>query len=272
MRISAGFRAVVAVALLALGISSVSAETGGSPVMKRIDSAKTLRVGMTGSQPPFNVKNRDGELMGMDVDLARLLAGSMQVELEIVEMPFVKLLPALEDGEVDIVMSGVTATLQRNMRVPFVGPYHITGKSILTKSDVLAKASSAQEINDEGLSIAVLRGSTSEDFVERVLDKPKLTTTATHDEAVQLLIDGKVDAVVADAEVCALSKLRNPEAGLVSLRNPLTIEPIGIAVAPGDPLLLNLIGNYMQALQATGARGKLEQKWFESGGWLLQLP
>jgi polar amino acid transport system substrate-binding protein len=254
-----------------LAVSTVNA-AATSPVLERIEKSKTLRVGMTGTQPPFNVKNRDGELIGMDVDLARLLSRAIGVKLEIVEMPFAKLLPALEDNEIDLVISGVTATLKRNTRVPFAGPYYVSGKSILTKSDVLSSVQTAQEMNNANLSIAALRGSTSEEFVESVLDKPALTTTETHAEAVQLLLDGKVDAVVADGPVCALSILRYPGKGLVSLQNPLTIEPIGIAIAPGDPLLINLIQNYMRALEGTGALERLQKKWFESGAWLMQLP
>ena len=255
-----------------LAVTSVSAQDKSSPVLQRIAKSQTLRVGMTGSQPPFNVKNRDGQLIGMEVDLANLLSRAMGVKLEIVEMPFAKLLPALEDREVDIVMSGMTATIKRNIRVPFVGPYHISGKSILTKSSTLAAIQNADEMNKEDVRIAALRGSTSEDFVENVLDKPKLTTTADHAEAVQLLLDGKIDAVVADGPTCALSILRYPDAGLVTLRNPLTIEPIGIAIAPGDALMINLIQNYMQALAGTGALEALQKKWFESGAWLIQLP
>jgi polar amino acid transport system substrate-binding protein len=255
-----------------LAATPVSAQDSDSPVLQRISKSQTLRVGMTGAQPPFNVKNRDGKIIGMEADLANLLAGAMGVKLEIIEMPFAKLLPALEDGELDIVMSGMTATLQRNTRVPFVGPYHVSGKSILTKSSTLAGIKNADEMNNERLNIAALRGSTSEDFVEAVLDQPNLTTTKDHAEAVQLLLDGKVDAVVADGPVCALSILKYPDAGFVTLRNPLTIEPIGIAIAPGDALMVNLVGNYLGALEGTGALEALTAKWFESGAWLAQVP
>ena len=105
-----------------------------------------------------------------------------------------------------------------------------------------------------------------------MLDQPNLTTTKDHAEAVQLLLDGKVDAVVADGPVCALSILKYPDAGFVTLRNPLTIEPIGIAIAPGDALMVNLVGNYLGALEGTGALEALTAKWFESGAWLAQVP
>ncbi len=66
--------------------------------------------------------------------------------------------------------------------------------------------------------------------------------------------------------------MRWPDAGLSAAQRPLTIEPIGIAVPASDPLLLNLVENYMKALESSGALEKLEEKWFKSGGWLVQLP
>ena len=84
--------------------------------------------------------------------------------------------------------------------------------------------------------------------------------------------EDKVDGLVADQAICVLTVLRNPDMGLVTLNRPLNLEPIGIAVPASDPLLLNLVENYMTALESSGALEKLEEKWFKSGGWLVQLP
>ncbi len=261
--------AVVFTALLA--VSSVQAQGSSSPTLKRISETQTLRVGMTGSQAPFNMKNRSGKVIGLDVDVARALALSMRVKLEIVELPFSELLNALEDGKVDLVMSGMTATLQRNTRVPFVGPYYVSGTAILTTSEKLSAAQTADEINSEDISIAVLKGSTSEEFAGALLNKAKIVPAKTHADAVKMLSKGKVDAVIADAPTCALSALRNPDAGFV-VSEPLTLEPIGIAVAPGDPLLVNLVTNYTQALAATGGMEALIAKWFGNSAWMAQVP
>jgi polar amino acid transport system substrate-binding protein len=242
-----------------------------SPVLSRIAESQTIRVGMSAGQPPFNVTNREGKIIGMDVDLAGLLAAALEVELEIVEMPFNQLLPALESGKVDLVMSGMTATLQRNMRAAFVGPYHITGKSILARSETIA-ALGSNELNKEDLRIAALKGSTSEDFVRKVAPNATLVATETYDDAIDLMLANKVELFVADASIIMLSMLRWPDAGLTAANKPLTIEPIGIAVPASDPLLMNLIENYMTALEASGALEQLHKKWFQSGGWLMQLP
>jgi polar amino acid transport system substrate-binding protein len=244
----------------------------GSPDLSRIVKSGKLRVGMTGDQPPLNVMSRSGQLIGMEVDLANLLASSMQVDLEIVQKPFAQLLPAIDKGEVDLVMSGMTITPERNLRVAFVGPYFVSGKSILTKSKKLAEASEAETINDPSVRLVTLEASTSARFVEMVLPKTKLTTVDSYDTAVKFVIADKADALVADYPICVLSVLRHPEAELATLLSPLTIEPIGIALPANDMLLLNLVQNYLGALQSMGILESLRQKWMEDGSWLAELP
>ena len=270
-QLKAFFRVTVVALSLFVAFGTASAQESSSTTLQRIAKTETLKVGMTGTQPPFNVANRSGKIIGMDVDLAGLLAVAMGVKLEIVELPFAELLPALETGKVDLVVSGMTATLDRNMRVAFVGPYYLSGMSILTTSEKLAQAQSAAELNESDIRISAMRGSTSEQFVKAMLPKAKYKAAKNHEEAVQMLSEGKIGAVVADAPVAALTVLRNPEAGFV-VSEPLTIEPIGIAVAPGDPLLVNLVSNYMAALAATGALEALTAKWFGNAAWMAQLP
>lgn len=259
------------VLLLALAMLPLSQSWAGD-VLDRIAKTNTLRVGMTGSQPPFNVTNRDGKIIGMEVDLANLLASAMGVELDIVEMPFGELLSSLEDGKVDIVMSQVTATLERNRRVAFVGPYYISGKSLLTKSSTLANIQSAAEINQQTMRIATLKGSTGENFVVKRIPQATLVPTKDYASAVDLLLNDEVDVFLADGPIIELTAMRYPDAGLAVLNKPLTIEPIGIAVSPNDPLLLNLVQNYLSALEGTGGLEALLKKWFENAGWLTQLP
>ncbi len=244
----------------------------GSPVIARIVANGALRVGMSGDQPPLNFKSRGGRMMGLEVDITRGLAAMMGVEPRFVEMPFGELIGALERGEVDLVISGVTITPARNMKVPFVGPYQISGKSILTKSSTLAKADETTDLDQPSLRLAALSGSTSEEFVKAFLPKATLKLTENYESAIEMLRKGEVQAVVADYEICALSVLRYPDEGLVTLARPLTVEPLGIAVAPGDPLFLNLMQNNIDALEASGLFDGLRGRWLRSGAWIEELP
>ena len=114
-----------------------------SPVLDRIASNGVLKVGMSGDQAPMNAKSRSGQLIGLEVDLANILASAMGVRAELVVKPFPELLPALKAGEVDVVMSGMTITADRSADFSFVGPYTLSGKSILTKSRTLAASDEA---------------------------------------------------------------------------------------------------------------------------------
>jgi polar amino acid transport system substrate-binding protein len=254
------------------GAAGVSGAGEDANALARIVSSGELRVGTSGGQPPFSVISKSGDLIGYEVDLARLLASAMGVELKLVKKPFGELLSALEAGEVDMVMSGMTMTLERNLKAAFVGPYMVSGKSILTTSTVLAAIDEAQDMNQSALTLTALKGSTSQKFVEKLIPEAKLVATDDYDEAVKMVMAGTADAMVADYPICALTMMRYPEAGLATLTQPLTIEPIGIALPPGDSLLLNVVENYFFALQATGLLDRIEKKWFEDGSWLIHLP
>jgi polar amino acid transport system substrate-binding protein len=258
--------------LVILSIVCLTGLASDSPVLDRVTKQGVLRVGMSGDQAPMNAKNRTGQLIGLEVDLATLLAAAMDVRLEPVVKPFGQLLPALKAGEVDIVMSGMTITAERTASVSFVGPYMVSGKSILTKSKTLAAAKEAVEINKANLTVTALENSTSESFVKKHLTDVKLVTSTDYDTAVKMVIDGQADALVADMPVCVLSLLRFPGADLVTLGQPFTIEPIGMAISAEDRQFLNLLENYFRALEGLGIMQQLRAKWLEDGSWIAALP
>jgi polar amino acid transport system substrate-binding protein len=208
----------------------------------------------------------------MEADLARYMADAMGVTLRFEPMPFAELLPALEAGKVDMVMSGMTIIPQRNLKVAFVGPYFISGKAFLTKAKTIASVKDASDINSPDFTLAALQGSTSQLFAEEAVPKADLVTTTGYDEAVDMVIQGKVDALVADYPVCLVTLLRNPYEDLVSVITPLTYEPIGIAIPANDPLLVNWLENILTMLKGSGELEDLEDHWFEDPSWVNKLP
>ncbi len=239
--------------------------------LDKIVKSGEIKIGMTGNQPPFAVMSKSGNLIGYEVEIATLLAQAMKVELKIEQMPFSELLPSLKSGKIDAVMSGMTITPERNLEVAFLGPYTVSGKSILTRSTKLSEAQDANAINQTDVKLVTLGGSTSEVFVKNYLPNTNLTLVDNYDQAVDMLLNDQVDALVADYPVCAITQMRYPEANLASLNQPLTIEPIGMALPADDPLFMNLVQNYLNSLQLLGALEALEKKWFEDGGWLVQV-
>jgi polar amino acid transport system substrate-binding protein len=240
-------------------------------VLAAIVKKGEIRIGTTGNQPPYSMKSKTGELMGYEVDLANALASHMGVKLKLVEMPFSELMEAIKSGKIDAIMSGMTITPERNLSVLFAGPYIISGKSILTKSNKVSAFNADSSASGKKYKIVSLKGSTSEEFVKTVMSKHESITVDNYNDAVNMIINDQADAMVADKPICVITIMKYPGKDLVTTQEPLTIEPIGMALPPGDPQFLNLVTNYLSTLQISGILPALEKKWFTDGSWMLNV-
>jgi polar amino acid transport system substrate-binding protein len=260
---------VIAGGFVGAALAADAARVG--PVLDRILAKKELVVGTAADMPPLNMTLKDGKIVGMEVDIATLMANSIEVKLTLKPMRFSDLLPSLEAGQIDLILSGMTMTPLRNTRVAFAGPYFGSGKSVLIKQENVASLQSTQMMNNADVTLATLKGSTSQTFVERVAPKATLVLTDDYDQAIAMVLEGKVRAMVADYPICNVSVLRYRDKGLTTLKSPLNYEPIGIALPANDPLFLNWAQNFVSFLVNSGELVLLQQKWFDDPSWLPQL-
>ena len=245
--------------------------TSPAPVLDRIQNRGELIVGTAADMPPFNMTTKDNRIIGLEVDLAQALAQAMEVELKLQAIAFKDLLPALEAGKVDLILSGMTITAKRNSKVAFVGPYYISGKGLLTKASKLADIKDPGDIDRSEVRITALEGSTSEIFVKNVLPNVKFLAARDYSEAVNMVIGDKADAMIADQPICVVSVARYPEEDLFAILTPFTYEPIGIALPANDPLFINLVQNFLNTIEDSGALDLMLDKWFQEGDWWNQL-
>ena len=274
MRTVRGVAVVLAAVVLTasvLGAALAGEATRVAPVLDRILAKKELVVGTAADMPPLNMTLKDGKIVGMEVDVATMMANSIEVKLTLKPMRFNDLLPALEAGQVDLILSGMTMTPLRNTRVAFVGPYFASGKSVLIKQEKVTSLQNTEMMNNPNVTVTALKGSTSQQFVERFAPKAKLVPTDDYDQAIAMVLDGKVLAMIADFPICNVSVLRYPDKGLTTLKSPLNYEPLGIALSPGDPLFLNWAQNFVTNLVNSGELSLLQRKWFEDASWVSQL-
>ena len=242
-----------------------------SPVLDRILSRGELKVGMSGDMPPLNMLTKEDKIIGLDADLAAMMADAMGVKLNVQKTAFAGLLPALEAGSIDMIISNMTMTPGRNLKVAFVGPYFTSGKGFLTKNSTLTQAKKFEDINNPKFTFVALKASTSEAVTRAGAPQAKLLTVATENEGVQMVIDGKADGMIADYPICVVAAYRNQGSGLVPVVAPLTYEPIGIAVPKGDPQLLNWLQNFIHSIEKAGYMKDLGEKWFAKPTWVDQL-
>ncbi len=256
------------------GCAQMPVAAGGvqsAPGLSRILAKKELVVGTAASMPPLNMRTIDGQILGLEPDLAALLADALNVKLTLMAMAFSDLIPALEAGQIDLILSQMTITPARNAKVAFVGPYFVSGMSILTKSQNMPTVKDIKVINSPQRVLAALKGSTGQLIVEKLMPRAKLVLADTTDQAVAMVLDDKAVAMVADHSFCLVSVYRNQGSDLVTLQKPLTYEPIGIGLPGNDPLPINWLQNFLNALEKSGELERLQERWFSDVSWLSRL-
>jgi polar amino acid transport system substrate-binding protein len=264
------FATVLLSACASVSVTSHSPDATGAlaTILKR----GTIVVGTAGNMPPLNMIDKQGQLFGFEVDMAEDIANGLGVTLKWTPLPFAQLLPALEQGDVDMILSGMTITMQRNRSVAFVGPYIVSGKAFLTKIETIAATKDTDRLNSPQITLTALQNSTSAAFVSEVIPNARLIETENYAQSIQLVLNDKVQAMVADYPICAVTVFRNPGKGLLSVFTPFTYEPLGIGVRASDPHLINWLENFLKIYEGTGRLDTLEAKWFHDGAWLTQLP
>jgi polar amino acid transport system substrate-binding protein len=261
----------VSLILILFILFAASAAFSGE-VLDRIQERGYIIVGTSTAQPPLSMAKKNGEPFGLDVDLSSIVAAAMGVKLELRTMPFAELLPALERGKIDIIISGMTMRPDRNLKVAFVGPYFITGKGILTKKTNLEKTKGISTLNNGDITLAALNKSTSQQFIEQRIPLARLNTYDDIEDAVLALIDDKVIAMIADYHSCVAYAMRFQDEGLVAGAAQFTFEALGIAMPPNDPLLQNWFHNLLVNLQGSGDLTVLTERWLKDDSWIELLP
>ncbi len=262
-------RLLCAVLVLSFAFMTASIACAGA-VLDGILKKGELVVGISGDQPPLNATSKDGGTIGFDADLAGAIASGLKVKIRFSRMPFAELLPALQAGKVDMVISNMTMTPERNARVAFIGPYFVSGKGVLLKLknvEMLKK----EGMDSEKFKVTTLKGSTSEEIIRQSAPKARLIPAESYDAALKMLYQDKADVMVADYPYCAYISFRYPEKELAVGDSKLSFEPLGIAVRE-DALLMNAVDNCLKLLAVTGDLNALQDKWFKSGAWINQLP
>src|SRR3989454_6954017 len=186
MRQARLFASLVVMLTVFVGCAPATTGPSSSSVLGRIRAKGELVVGTAASMPPLNMTTKTGEIIGLEIDLAQAMADAMRVKLRLATMPFVDLLPALEAGQVDMILSGMSMTPERNMKFAFVGPYLTSGKSFLAKETTVASSKGSEDLNTPTMRLAALRGSTSDGFVQQNMPTATPVSPNDDDEAVTL--------------------------------------------------------------------------------------
>ncbi|KJS28958.1 MAG: amino acid ABC transporter substrate-binding protein [Desulfatitalea sp. BRH_c12] len=231
----------------------------------------TLRVGMEPGYMPFELTNQKGEIIGFDVDMAQRMAKAMGVKLELVSTAWDGIIPALLTNKFDILMSGMTLTQERNMKINFAEPYIIIGQTILLRKELVGQIKTYKDLNDPKYKVGSKLGTTGEQATKRMISKAKYISYETEQEGVLEAVNGKIDAFIYDMPYNAAAISQRGQGKLVHLDQPFTFEPIAWAVRKGDFDFTNWLNNFLNQVKKDGTYDKIYTKWFVDDAWLKEL-
>ncbi|MBJ7553522.1 transporter substrate-binding domain-containing protein [Marinomonas spartinae] len=254
--------------LFYVGIASASDnDLWEKSTLNQIVKRGSLEVCLEAGYMPFEMRDKAGRIVGFDVDMAKTMAHAMDVKLVLRNTDWDGIIPALLTSKCDIIMSGMTITAQRNLKVNFAHPYIVIGQTILINPKLKGIVKSYQDLNNPKYTIATKLGVTGEIASKKLMGKAKLQLFGTESEAALQVVNGKADAFVYDLPYNAIYAAQN-EGKVVLLDKPFTYEPLAWAIRKGDPDFLNFLNNYLAQVKGDGTYDKIYHKWFKTKEWL----
>lgn len=230
-----------------------------------------LKVGLEAGYMPFEMKDKQGNIIGFDVDIAKLIAKKMGVKLEMVNTEWDGIIPSLLTNKFDMIIAGMTVTPERNLRVNFSKPYLVVGQTILVRKGLAGKIKSYHDLNDKKYQVVSKIGTTGEQAIKKLIPKAKYRAYQTSQEAVLEVVNGRVDAFVYDLPFNATFVATKGKGKVIFLDQPFTYEPLAVAVRRGDPDILNWMNNFFNQIENDGTMAKLKSRWFERNEWQARV-
>ncbi len=264
----ATIRIILLVSLMVLSQLAV-AEKPQRNFQAILDSGE-LRVGVS-LFPPWVMRAKDGQLIGSEIDMARRLAADMSVSPQFGLYEWKKLIPALEKGEIDIIISGMGIKPERALRVNFSRPYGDAGIGLAANTKMTADIKSLNDMKRPGVKIAAIADTVSADVAKRLFSKATIQYLSTEEELQQALLGGNVHAAIAANPLPVFWSLQHPGKIDTPLAKSLLSFKEGVAINKGDPDFLNFLDAWIVARTADAWIPSTRQYWLETLEWQDQV-
>ncbi len=219
-----------------------------------------LRVGVTPDSPPVIFK-QGGAISGIEASFAEKLGKGLGRQVVFIKVPWEKQIDSLEQNKTDIIMSGMTVTAARNIRVNFAIPYLRSGLTGLFRRDAYsAKGLVASLAVNQMKGIGYVKDTSGEFFVMKNFSSFDKKGYSTAKAAAKALRKGKVNVVIHDAPMLWQIFAEN-ESGLVAFPEFLNVEPLAWAVRKGDLELLDEVNTQLKSMDEDGTRERVIKNW-----------
>lgn len=223
-------------------------------------SQPPLRVGMTPNYPPVVFKEQ-GHITGLEADFAQGLGEELGRPIAMVELAWERLIPALQAGQIDVIMSGMSVTEARKRQVSFVHPYIRVGQMALIRKRDRTNLGAPSLLYRTRKRVGYEAGTTGETFVREHLPDAQAVPVSSADEGLNALRSGTIDVLIHDATTVWRVDSDADNTTLIGVFTPLTEEYLAWAVRQTDTDLHRDLEAVLSRWQRTGRLQSLFRKW-----------
>lgn len=253
-------RIILVLLFMCLVFSGCGKKKTASDDLSRIEQKGKIIVGVRDDASPFGFRDKNGVLVGYDIDLARILAQNIlgnSSAVEFVPVTASNRIMKLNSGEVDCLIATMSITNQRQQILDFSMPYYMAGQAILVRST--SKATSLRDF--EGNKLIIVYGSTSERNLRSNVPEVTVLGYKTYNDAYKALKSGKAEGIVADDTILLNFAFNDKSVKLLPKR--YSKEPYAIAFRKGEQSarLISKTNYVIENLQSTGKLNRLQEKW-----------
>lgn len=239
-------------------------------MLAEIEKRGKLRVGIT-QIVPWAMHDKQGNLIGLSVDVARKLARDMGVEVEFHPVEFPYLISDLLADRYDIIISGFSIVADRALQINFSAPYYNTDVTLAANLKTAGGLKTLQEFDKPTLRIGVLRATTAEEMTGRLLSEAQIKTYTDDGALFDDLVKGKLDAAVADSPRPELVAKFFPQSVTSPPGVKLSTFPTAFAVRRGDMDFVNYLNSWIASRTANQWLEERLAYWFKGTDWTKYL-
>ncbi len=242
---------------------ALSSESAIETIKKR----GSLKVGMA-TFVPWAMRNKKGELIGFEIDVASKVAEDMGVDIEFVPTAWDGIIPALLAGKFDVIIGGMSITAKRNMTVNFTVPYAHSGQGVAANIKLGKDLAWPDGYNDTKVTFACRRGATPCTAIAKFFPKATIRQFDDDAQAFQEVLNGNAHAVVSSQPKPNFYRIDNPDVIFDPANGEnLTKGDEAFALRKGDPDALNFFSNWITVNTSNGWLEERHKYWFGTRDW-----
>ena len=269
MKLTRILKAKAAMALVAVfGVVATSLPAVADDLIADIQKRGTLKVGMS-TFVPWAMRDKQGGLIGFEIDVATKLAADMGVEVEFVPTAWSGIIPSLLAKQFDVIIGGMSITAQRNLTVNFTTPYAHSGQMMAANTKLAGNYTTIADYNQASVTIACRRGATPCKAAQKLFPKSTLRQFDDDAQAFQEVVNGNAHAMISSAPKPRFwSEAYQNEVFVAFDGENLTRGNEGFALRKGDSDALNFFSNWIVVNTSSGWLKERHDFWFKNrSGW-----